>query len=261
MTTRTSPHLSPRDDATDLGTAGGGPWRRRFAVGVAAILVLPSWGIAAAQPDDYALLRSHMVEQQIRKRGIEEPAILSAMERVPRHLFVPETSPPQAYGDAPVEFAPGQTLPQAYLTAQMVELLDLNGDEKVLEIGTGSGYDAAILSRLAREVYTIDIVASHVERAREVLRRLGYTNIHVRTGDGHQGWPEKAPFDAILLTAAPETIPDGLFDQLAEGGKMVVAVGGEIAQDLQVITMTADGPQRRLIKPVVMEPMIEPERE
>ena len=261
MMARTPTNTSPRDDASAPRILPGRAALERLPISlVAALLLLPA-SFAAAQVDPYEMLRSDMVEEQIRKRGIEEPAILSAMERVPRHLFVPEAAPPSAYEDGPVEFAPGQTLPQAYLTAQMIELLDLEGDEKVLEIGTGSGYDAAILSRMAREVYSIDINAGHVERARKVLQTLGYDNVNVKTGNGYRGWPAKAPFDAILVTAAPERIPDALLNQLAEGGKMVVAVGGGIAQDLLVITMRSDGPEQRRIKPVVMGPMIEPRSE
>lgn len=214
-----------------------------------------------AQGDPYALMRSNMVETQIRQRGIDEPSILSAMKGVPRHRFVPGAPPPRAYDDGPVEFAPGQTLPQAYLSAQMIKLLDLDGSEKVLEIGTGSGYDAAILSLLAKEIYTIDINQGHSERAGKLLNDLGYDNVHVKAGDGYRGWPEMAPFDAILVTAAPESIPDALLEQLKVGGKMVLAVGGDVIQDLQVITMTADGPRRRRISPVVIEPMIDPERD
>ena len=174
---------------------------------------------------------------------------------------MPQSPPPRAYEDGPVEFAPGQTLLQAYLSAKMIRLLSLDGSEKVLEIGTGSGYDAAILSRLAKEVYSIDINDRHVKRARQLLDKLGYANVHVRTGDGYEGWPEKAPFDAILVTAAPESVPDALLKQLAVGGKMVLAVGGDVLQDLLVITMTADGPRQRRISPVVIEPMIDPQRD
>lgn len=253
--------MSSQDDANALraGSIPKLPGALRLSLAallVSALLAPP----ALAQVDPYALMRSDMVEIQIRQRGIDEPSILSAMKRVPRHRFVPETPPLRAYEDGPVEFASGQTLPQAYLSAQMIKLLNLDGSEKVLEIGTGSGYDAAILSRLASEVYTIDINRGHSERAKKLLRELGYDNVHVKAGDGYRGWPEKAPFDAILVTAAPERIPDALLEQLKVGGKMVLAVGGDVIQDLQVITMTADGPRRRRISPVVIEPMIDPQR-
>jgi len=205
--------------------------------------------------DPFQHLRHDMVEHQIRDRGITESEVLSAMEAVPRHLFVPETNRPQAYDDEPVAIAPGQTLYQAYLSALLISYLDLQGHEKVLEVGTGSGYDAALLSLMAGEVYTIEIDEELGARAQETLDHLGYQNVRVRIGDGYRGWPEEAPFDAILLTAAPETIPDPLFDQLKVGGKMVVAVG-RLIQDLQVITKNADGEREtRKIRPVVMVPM------
>lgn len=261
MKARNPRQTSPRRDVTDTRKGFSGPALRRSAALFAVAGLLASAVPAAAQSDLFESLRSDMVENQIRKRGIDEPSILAAMKRVPRHRFVPESTARQAYEDAPVEFAPGHSLPQASLSAQMIRLLNLEGDEKVLEIGTGSGYDAAILSRLAKEVYSIDINPGHVQRARKVLGELGYTNVYLKAGDGYQGWPEKAPFDAILLTAAPDKEPDVLLHQLAVGGRMVVAVGGDILQNLQVITMTEDGPSRRKISPVVIEPMIDPERD
>lgn len=195
-----------------------------------------------------------MVENQLRKRGIEEPGVLEAMGTVPRHAFVPEEHRREAYLDAPVTFAPGQTLSEAYLSALMISLLDLEGGEKVLEVGTGSGYDAAVLSRIAGEVFTIEIDSTLAARARETLRRLGFRNVHVRAGDGYRGLPEEAPFDAIVLTTAPDHIPEPLFEQLKEGGRLVVAVGGFV-QDLQVITKTAHGRKVRRISPVRLGPM------
>ena len=219
----------------------------RIAV-LTAILFLCTLGTAAmAQANPFAASssdpffgeRRNMVNDQVRKRGIEEPNVLEAMETVPRHLFVPEIYQLQAYEDTPVSIAPGQTLSQAYLSARMIALLDLDGDEKVLEIGTGSGYDAALLSRMAREVHTIEIDNTLGRRARSTLKELGYGNVEVHIGDGYRGWPEEAPFDAILVTAAPERVPDPLIDQLAIGGKMVLAVGRAV-QELQVITKTAE---------------------
>lgn len=195
-----------------------------------------------------------MVTEQVRKRGIEIPMLLNAMQDVPRHLFVPEGSQPLAYGDSPVTIAPGKTLSQAYVSARMISLLELEGDEKVLEIGTGSGYDAALLSQLAREVYTIEIDPGLGQRAEETLGRLGYQNVHVRIGDGYRGWPEKAPFDAILITAAPERLPEPLFEQLKDGGRMVVAVGG-LVQDLQVVTKHGDERRTRTVSLVNLAPM------
>ncbi len=188
--------------------------------------------------DVYFSLRREMVETQIRQRGITERDMLSALEEVPRHRFVPESVGRLAYEDAPVSFAPGQNLSQAYVSARMISLLNLDGDETVLEIGTGSGYDAALLSRLADKVYTVEIDRELGENARKKLGELGYDNVEVRIGDGYRGWPEAAPFDAILLTAAPQRVPEPLFQQLKIGGRMVIAVGYQLHQDLKVITRT-----------------------
>ncbi len=209
---------------------------------------------SAGTADAFKELRHDMVEVQIRRRGIETAPLLDAMGEVPRHLFVPESARDQAYRDTPVRFAPGQTLLQANVSAQMIELLEIESGDKVLEVGTGSGYDAAVLSRLAAEVYTIEIDAVLAQRAERLLAQLGYDNVEVRTGDGYRGWPEKGPFDAILITAAPHKIPEPLFEQLKLGGRMVVAVGARV-QDLQVITRTKNGRQVRMIRPVVLGPM------
>lgn len=202
----------------------------------------------AGDLDSYAGLRRSMIDSQVRRRGVNEKNLLSAMQEVPRHLFVPEEVERLAYEDRPVEIAPGQNLSQAYLSARMISLLDLEPGDRVLEVGTGSGYDAALLSQLARDVYTIEIDPAMGGRARANLDRLGYDNVHVRIGDGYRGWPEKAPFDAILLTAAPQRVPEPLFEQLAIGGKLVVAVGYSLHQDLQVITKT--GPDERQVRRV-----------
>lgn len=209
-----------------------------------------AWG----QEDPFVQERRDMVQRQIRKRGIETQGVLDAMELVPRHLFVPENDQPRAYRDIPVTIAPGKTLSQAYVSARMVSLLDLSGDEKVLEVGTGSGYDAALLSRVAKEVFTIEIDDKLGHRAEETLNALGYENVHVRVGDGYHGWPEEAPFDAILVTAAPERLPEPLIAQLKVGGRMVVAVGGLI-QNLQLVTKTDDGLEVRPIELVNLSPM------
>ena len=256
MSARTTSYMSSRDDATVP---------RRSLACLTAVLVLATAAPATAQADPlssdrFAPLRSDMVEN-LRRSGIKEPSVLTAMRSVPRHLFVLESRQPQAYEDSPVEIAPGHSLPQASLSAQMIELLELDGDEKVLEIGTGSGYDAAILSQVAKEVYTIEIDRDLGRQARETLRELGYDNVWVRIGDGHRGWPEEAPFDAIMVTAAPESVPPALLKQLKVGGKMVLAVGSDFVQDLKVITKTADGKETRRISPVVLVPMIEPPSE
>lgn len=229
-----------------------------MAVGL--LLLLPSlgvWGTALGQGqnDPFARERRSMVLDQIRKRGIEGPVLLDAMESVPRHRFVPEGSEPRAYADTPVTIAPGKTLSQAYVSARMISLLELEGDEKVLEIGTGSGYDAALLSQMAGQVYTIEIDPQLGEKARRTLADLGYDNVHVKIGDGYRGWPSEAPFDAILVTAAPERLPQPLIDQLQVGGRMVVAVGS-LVQDLTLVTKTGpDEIERRSVSLVNLSPM------
>lgn len=243
-----------------LPTPGWNAGAERFAACWVLILLLafptlaqneritPSARAAAAQAgnstpgdpvaDPFIRARKSMIDEQVRRRGIDEPAVLQAMENVPRHLFVDRTYQPEAYSDSPVTIAPGQTMSQAYVSARMIALLDLEGDEKVLEVGTGSGYDAALLSRLAEEVFTIEIDQDLGSKAEKVLKKLDYKNVTVKIADGYRGWPEEAPFDAILVTTAPEHIPQPLVDQLKVGGKMVIAVG-RLFQDLQVVTKTA----------------------
>jgi protein-L-isoaspartate(D-aspartate) O-methyltransferase len=162
-----------------------------------------------------------MIEHDLSARGIRDPRVLAAMGRVPRERFVPPEELGRAYGDHPLPIGHGQTISQPYIVAFMTEQLRLRGDEKVLEIGTGSGYQAAVLAECAAEVYTIEIVAELAERSGKLLRELGYDNVHARAGDGYRGWPEQAPFEAIILTAAPDHVPQPLLDQLADGGRMI----------------------------------------
>ena len=179
----------------------------------------------ADKESDYDSRREHMVKRQIKARGIRDLRVLDAMQRVPRHLFVPEQQRSQAYIDSPLPIGQGQTISQPYIVAYMTEQLMLDGSEKVLEIGTGSGYQAAVLGELAREVYSVEIIPDLGNRARSTLSELGYDNIHICIGDGFQGWEEHAPYDAVIVTAAPENIPSALIDQLAEGGRMIIPVG------------------------------------
>ena len=195
-----------------------------------------------------------MVRSQIRARGIDDASVLAAMETVPRHLFVPAHLAERAYGDHPLPIGHDQTISQPYIVALMSDLLDLDGTEKVLEIGTGSGYQAAVLGELAHQVYTIEIVEPLALEAGAKLAELGYDNVHVRAGDGYRGWPEEAPFDAIMLTAAPPEIPQPLIDQLAVGGIMAAPVGS-IEQELQVLEKTKQGVIRRAVIPVRFVPM------
>jgi protein-L-isoaspartate(D-aspartate) O-methyltransferase len=227
---------------------------RRFALllVVLALAALAAPPAAAAQTE--AELRREMVDRQIRQRGITDPAVLAAMGEVPRHQFVPEAYRAEAYEDKPLPLGWGQTIYQPYVVALMTSLLQLDDDDTVLEIGTGSGYHTAVLSRIARKVFSIEIIEPIGEEARRRLDRLGYRNVEVRVGDGYQGWPDKAPFDAIILTAAPPHIPQPLIDQLKVGGRMVAPVG-EYFQDLLVITKTAEGIEKRTVIPVRLVPM------
>jgi protein-L-isoaspartate(D-aspartate) O-methyltransferase len=183
---------------------------------------------------DYAELRRRMVYTQIRARGVCDPRVLSVMEKMPRHLFVPPDLAESAYADEPLPIGSGQTISQPYIVAYMSEVLGLAGDEKVLEVGTGSGYQTAVLAELAAEVWTVELVEELSEQARQRLDELGYANIHFRCGDGTKGWPEASPFDAVIVTAAPDSIPKALVEQMADGGRMVIPVGRE-TQELVLV--------------------------
>ncbi|MCL5942200.1 MAG: protein-L-isoaspartate(D-aspartate) O-methyltransferase [Actinobacteria bacterium] len=189
---------------------------------------------------DFANLRRHMVESQLRRRGIGDARVLQAMEKVPRHRFVGETVRWAAYDDEPLPIGLGQTISQPYVVARMTELLELNRETRVLEVGTGSGYQAAILAEIAAEVWTIERHQVLAERARELLAALGYTNVHVVRGDGTLGLPEHAPYDAIIVTAAAPQVPAPLREQLAEGGRLVIPVGDEFSQLLRVVVRRGD---------------------
>ncbi len=196
-------------------------------------------------PSDRQRERTRMVELQIAARGVKDPRVLAAMERIPREAFLPSEEAGRAYEDRAVPIGPGQTISQPYMVARMTEELRLTGAEKVLEIGTGSGYQTAVLAELAREVFTIERVPASAGRARDVLARLGHTNVRLKTGDGSLGWPEHAPFDRILVTAGAPDIPPSLVAQLAPGGILVVPVGDERSQMLVSVSKAADG---RLLK-------------
>jgi protein-L-isoaspartate(D-aspartate) O-methyltransferase len=205
--------------------------------------------------DPNAALRARMVETQIVSRGVRNPRVLAAMREVPRHLFVDASERARAYEDSPLPIGGHQTISQPYIVALMTELLDLAPDERVLEIGTGSGYQSAVLSRVCREVYTIEIVPELARAAEARLRELGYTNVVVREGDGYGGWAEHAPFDGIIVTAAPERIPQPLLDQLAPEGRMVIPVGG-FFQELKVFRKDSSGRvTEQAILPVRFVPM------
>lgn len=204
--------------------------------------------------DERAGEREAMVREQLAARDVTDPRVLEAMRRVPRHRFVPEAQRADAYGDFPLPIGHGQTISQPYIVGLMSQLAQIEPGERVLEIGTGSGYQAAVLAELGAEVYSIEIVAPLGERARASLEELGYDRVHVRIGDGYAGWPEHAPFDAVLLTAAPRDIPQPLLDQLANDGRLVAPVG-DLAQELVVVTRTPSGYARRSVAPVRFVPM------
>lgn len=203
----------------------------------------------------FAAERSAMVRDQIAARDVKDPAVLAAMRRVLRHEFVPPGVRREAYADHPLPIGDGQTISQPYIVALMTELLQVQPGHRVLEIGTGSGYQAAVLAELGVEVYTIEIVEKLAATARELLQRLDYAKVHVRAGDGYRGWPEFAPFDRIIVTAAPPQVPQPLVDQLKPGGRLVVPEGVR-DQDLVLYTKTADGKLRReKVLPVRFVPM------
>jgi protein-L-isoaspartate(D-aspartate) O-methyltransferase len=206
------------------------------------------------EPTEYCKLREKMVKTQIEARGIKDIRVLSAMRKVPRHLFVPEKYRRWAYIDSPLPIGEGQTISQPYIVALMTELLNLKGDEKVLEIGTGSGYQAAILAEIVKEVYTIEILETLANSAEARLKDMGYTNIFVKCGDGYQGWIDHAPYDGIIVTCAPGHIPQPLIEQLSMGGRMVIPVG-EKYQELLLITKTRKGIDKKSIIPVRFVPM------
>ena len=192
--------------------------------------------------------------EQIAARGVSDPRVLAAMRRVPRHEFVPAELRAHAYEDHPLPIGEGQTISQPYIVALMTELASVRSGSRVLEVGTGSGYQAAVLAEAGAEVWSIEIVESLARSAAERLKRLGYKSVHVRQGDGYRGWPEQAPFDAIVVTAAPPEIPLALKQQLAQGGRLVIPVGDSF-QDLLVVTRTADGFATRSVAPVRFVPM------
>lgn len=209
-----------------------------------------------AQPDgrDWDAQRGRMVDEQLRARDIHNARVLDAMRQVPRHLFVPEPQRALAYNDSPLPIGLDQTISQPYIVAFMTQALELEPGHRVLEIGTGSGYQAAVLSLLAKDVYTIEILPALAERARKALTDLGYRNIQVRTGNGYLGWPEYAPYDRIMVTAAPDEVPATLVQQLKVGGLMAIPVG-TANQELRILRRTATGTQTLRTLPVRFVPM------
>ncbi|HSC29189.1 MAG TPA: protein-L-isoaspartate(D-aspartate) O-methyltransferase [Vicinamibacterales bacterium] len=198
--------------------------------------------------------RARMIREQLRSRDIKDQRVLDAIARVPRHLFVPEPQRAQAYGDYPLPIGHGQTISQPYIVAFMTQALDVEPDHRVLEIGTGSGYQAAVLAELVKEVYSIEIVPPLAERARETLAALGYRNVHVLTGNGYLGWPEHAPYDRVMVTAAPTEVPPALVEQLRMDGVMAIPVG-DLFQELRILRKTSTGLKTLATMPVRFVPM------
>ena len=210
---------------------------------------------------DLAAQRQRMVEQQLKPRGIKDERVLAAMAKVPREEFIPADARPSAYEDGPLPIGYDQTISQPYIVAFMTEQLRPKPSDRVLEIGSGSGYQAAILGELVAEVYTIEIVEPLAKTAEATLQRLGYNNVHIKVGDGYKGWPEAAPFDAIIVTCAPEKVPQPLVDQLKDGGRMVIPVGERFAQQLYLLEKKNGQLKESITLPVRFVPMLREAKE
>ena len=220
-----------------------------------AALATTACGQRPSVPSDFAAQRQRMVQQQLMARGIKDERVLAAMAKVPREEFVPADARAASYEDGPLPIGYDQTISQPYIVAFMTEQLRLSPTDHVLEVGTGSGYQAAILAELAGEVYTIEIVAPLAQSAEAALQRLGYKNVHVKVGDGYKGWPENAPFDAIIVTCAPDKVPQLLTDQLKESGRMIIPVGDRFAQQLYLLEKKNGQLKESVTLPVRFVPM------
>jgi protein-L-isoaspartate(D-aspartate) O-methyltransferase len=229
--------------------------RRALQFLILAALVASGCGQKAPPVFDFAAERQLMVQQQLMGRGVHEERVLAAMAKVPREEFVPPHSRDASYEDGPLQIGYRQTISQPYIVAFMTEQLQPKRNDRVLEVGTGSGYQAAILAELVADVYTIEIVEPLAKSAEATLQRLGYKNVHVKAGDGYKGWPEHAPFDAITVTCAPDHVPQPLIDQLKEGGRMIIPVGSFGDQELYLLEKKNGELQRRAVLPVRFVPM------
>jgi protein-L-isoaspartate(D-aspartate) O-methyltransferase len=205
----------------------------------------------------YEQQRYQMVERQIVRRGVADPEVLEAMRKVERHKFVTKGYERDAYDDCPLPIGYQQTISQPYIVAFMTEALELKPEDRVLEIGTGSGYQAAVLAEICDSVFSIEIIEPLSERASEIFKALGYDNVYIKTGDGYQGWPEKAPFDAIIVTCSPTHVPGPLEEQLAEGGVMIIPVGNKYAQELVLLEKRSGKLEKKSVLPVRFVPMID----
>jgi protein-L-isoaspartate(D-aspartate) O-methyltransferase len=222
------------------------------------LLAIAATGCGQQAPSavDFAAQRQQMVRQQLKARGIKDERLLAAIAKVPREEFVPADQRADAYQDGPLPIGYEQTISQPYIVAFMTEQLRLKPTDRVLEIGSGSGYQAAILAELVADVYTIEIVEPLAKTAEATLQRLGYTDVHVKVGDGYKGWPEQAPFDAIIVTCAPDKVPQPLVDQLKEGGRMVIPVGERFAQQLYLLEKKNGQLKESVTLPVRFVPMV-----
>jgi protein-L-isoaspartate(D-aspartate) O-methyltransferase len=233
-------------------------WISRF---VAVALFATTGCGQAPTAADFATQRQRMVDKQLKFRGIKDERVLAAMAKVPREEFVPADARPGAYDDGPLPIGYDQTISQPYVVAFMTEQLRPKRSDRVLEVGSGSGYQAAILGELVAEVYTIEIVEPLAKSAEATLQRLGYKNVHIKAGDGYKGWPEEAPFDAIIVTCAPEKVPQPLIDQLKDGGRMVIPVGERFAQQLYLLEKKNGQLKESVTLPVRFVPMLrEPQK-
>lgn len=229
----------------------------------AALLMVTTLGVQACPQRDLtpAQARELMVREQIAERGVKDPRVLEALRRVPRHLFVPPVLLDEAYSDTPLPIGNGQTISQPYIVAFMTEQLRPQKDQVALEVGTGSGYQAAVLSLLVSKVYSIELIPELARTAAERLKKQGYDNIEVRQGDGYAGWPEHAPYDLIIVTAAPEKIPPALVEQLKAGGRMIIPVGPRYEQELRLIEKDPQGRLKvRSVLPVSFVPLVQPKK-
>jgi protein-L-isoaspartate(D-aspartate) O-methyltransferase len=242
-----------------LAVFAGGSRLRRPVTAILAMLGCTMNAADGATEQDLAADRERMVTDQIEKRGVRDPRVLAALRALPRHELVPPEQRAHAYEDRPLPIGAGQTISQPYIVAVMTELLELDGSEKVLEIGTGSGYQAAVLGMLACEVYSIEIVPALADRARRTLAETGHQNVQVRTGNGYLGWPERAPFDRIIVTAAPPELPRALVDQLAPGGILVAPVG-TLRQEMLIVRKTEAGIVEQRTISVRFVPMVDQPR-
>jgi len=228
-----------------------------FSISIIAVLLFNvSFIVDQPNNDKYEKVRQRMVRDQIVARGIKDQKVIQAMLNVQRHLFVSANNERMAYEDRPLSIGQGQTISQPYIVALMTETLNLKEDMKVLEIGTGSGYQAAILAEIVNEVYSIEIIESLGQRAEKLLKSLNYENIEMKIGDGYKGWKENAPFDAIIVTCAPANVPEPLKDQLKEGGKMIIPLGGSITQELVLLEKINGELVKKVVQAVRFVPMV-----